>query len=609
MHCTRKLQEDLYWVGASDRRLALFENVFPIPRGISYNAYVLLDEKTVLFDTVDAACAGQFYENLTHVLGGRTLDYVVVHHMEPDHCATLKATLDRYPDAKILCSQKAAVMIGNFFDEDLKAKVVPIKEGDTLETGSHTLSFVAAPMVHWPEVMVTYDQTAKTLFSADAFGTFGALGGSIFDDEIGFDREALSEARRYYTNIVGKYGTQVQALLKKVSALDIEMVCPLHGPVWRANIETLIKKYDCWSNYQSEEDAVLIAYASVYGGTESVANALACLLAERGVQNIAVYDVSATHPSVIVSEAFRCSHLVFASSTYNAGIFCNMETALHDLVAHNIQNRKVALIENGSWAPMAGNKMKAVLEGQKNIEFIGDMLTIHSRLKAEQREKLEALADAIVDSMPKAEPASLDKKVLQKIQYGLYVVTAKDGDKDNGCITNTVMQITGKPQRISIAVSNANYTHDMIKKTGVFNVSILATDAPFKLFEHFGFQSGRDVDKFAEFTHAERSQNGLMRLNKYICGFLSAKVISEQVFETHTVFTAELTESQMVSDCEPVTYTYYHANIKPQKKPAETKKKGYVCKICGYVYEGDTLPSDFICPLCKHGADDFEPLK
>ena len=612
MHCTRKLQDDLIWVGANDRRLALFENVFPIPRGVSYNAYVLLDEKTVLLDTVDASASGQFFENLAHALGGRRLDYLVVNHMEPDHCATLEETLQRYPEARLVCNAKAAAMIGQFFHASLTDGALLVREGDTLTTGRHTLAFVMAPMVHWPEAMVTYDATDRILFSADAFGTFGALSGNIFADEVHFERDWMADARRYYTNIVGKYGTQVQALLKKAAALEIEMICPLHGPVWRSNIASIVEKYDLWSTYTPEENAVLIAYASVYGGTEAAAGALACRLAERGVTNIAVYDVSTTHPSVIVAEAFRCSHLVFASTTYNAGIFCNMETVLLDLAAHNLQNRSVALIENGSWAPTAGAQMRGILERMKNIRFLDDPLTIRSRLKEEQLPALDALADAIADDLPKPAPAAANERInataMFKLQYGLFVLTARDGGKDNGCIINTVMQVTSNPQRITIAVNRANHTHDMIKRTGVFNVSILSTEAPFKLFQHFGFQSGRDVDKFADFSHAERSDNGLLRLNKYACAFLSARVVAQQEYETHTVFTAELTEAAVLSGAEPVTYSYYHAHIKPQPRPAAEKKKGFVCKICGYVYEGETLPPDFICPLCKHGAEDFEPL-
>ena len=611
MQNAKLVKNDIYWVGGNDRRIALFENVYPIPRGVSYNAYVVMDEKTVLLDTVDKAVSGVFFENLEHVLNGRKLDYVIVNHMEPDHAATLGELVLRHPEVRIVCNLKTQTMIGQFFDAKLAAGAHIVTEGNQLCTGRHTFVFVMAPMVHWPEAMVTYDATDKVLFSADAFGTFGALRGGIFADEYDFEGEWLPDARRYYTNIVGKYGTQVQALLKKAAGIEIETICPLHGPVWRKNIGWFIEKYQLWSTYQPEEQAVMIAYASVYGNTENAAEIVAARLSEQGVKNIAMYDVSVTHPSVIVSEAFRCSHLIFASTTYNAGIFVTMETLLQDLREHNLQNRKVALIENGSWAPTAAKQMREILESMRNITFLSEPVTLRSRLKPEQDGALDELADAITASLPHPAPAAaqaIDSAAMFKLQYGLFVLTARDGDRDNGCIINTVMQVTSAPQRITIAVNRANHTHDLIRKTGVFNVSILSVDAPFKLFQHFGFQSGRDVDKFADFKHAERSENGLLRLNKYACAFLSARVIAEQAYETHTVFTAELTEATVLSGAEPVTYNYYHANIKPKRKPAPEKKKGFVCKICGYVYEGDTLPPDFVCPLCKHGAEDFEPL-
>ena len=324
MHSTRKIKEDLIYVGGSDRRLSRFENLFPIPRGVSYNSYVLLDDKTVLFDTADESISRQFIENVVHALDGRPLDYMIVQHMEPDHCAMIDTIMSRYPEAKLVCTAKAAQMFAQFYDLDVSERTLVVKEGDKLSTGEHTLHFVLAPMVHWPEVMVTYDEKDKILFSADAFGTFGALAGNIFDDEITFDDVWMNDARRYYTNIVGKYGTQVQALLKKAATLDIRMICPLHGPVWRKNIGWFVDKYSKWSSYTPEQEgSVLIAYSSVYGHTENAAQVLATMLAERGVRNIAMYDVSVTHPSYVVAEAFRCSHLVFASTTYNAGIFCS----------------------------------------------------------------------------------------------------------------------------------------------------------------------------------------------------------------------------------------------------------------------------------------------
>ena len=399
MYCTREIHPDLYWVGGNDRRLALFENMYPISRGVSYNSYVLLDEQTVLLDTVDRAINDLFFENIEHVLQGRKLDYVIVNHMEPDHCASLAELVLRYPDLKIVCNTKTLGIIRQFYRFDAEAHAHLVKEGDTLCTGKHTLTFVMAPMVHWPEVMVTYDTTDHILFSADAFGTFGALNGNLFADEVNFESEWLDDARRYYTNIVGKYGPQVQALLKKAAGLDIQMICPLHGPIWRENIAWFLDKYQHWSTYTPEEQSVVIAAGSVYGNNTNAAEILAGMLAERGVKNIAFYDVSNTHPSVLVSEAFRCSHLVFASSTYNNGIFTPMETVLLDLAAHNLQNRTVALIENGSWAPVSGKLMREVLGKMKNIQILDSSLTLRSSMKEDQLASLESLADAIVKSL------------------------------------------------------------------------------------------------------------------------------------------------------------------------------------------------------------------
>ena len=399
MYCVKKIKDDLFWVGGTDRRLALFENAYPIPRGVSYNAYVLKDEKTVLFDTVDWAVSSQLFENLEAVLGGRALDYVIVNHMEPDHCATLEDVVRRYPEVKVVCNAKTVDIIKQFFDFDIDSRAVIVKENDTFCTGKHTYTFVMAPMVHWPEVMVTYDTTDKILFSADAFGTFGAMNGNLFADEVNFERDWLDDARRYYTNIVGKYGASVQTLLKKAAGLDIQMICPLHGPVWRENIGWYVDKYLTWSSYAPEEKAVMIAYGSIYGNTENAANILACRLADRGICNIAVYDVSSTHPSVMVAEAFRCSHLVFASATYNGGIFTSMERVLSDLKAHALQNRTVAVIENGSWGMVAARQMKDMIAGMKNMEILEPTVSIKSSLKAGQEADIEALADAIAAAL------------------------------------------------------------------------------------------------------------------------------------------------------------------------------------------------------------------
>ena len=394
MFCTRKVQDDLIWVGADDRRLVCFEGVYGVPDGVSYNSYLLLDEKTVLFDTVDKAVYATFLENVAHALDGRALDYLVVHHMEPDHAATQELLLSRYPEAKVVCNAKVQTMMKQFLGCDLSERTILVKEGDTLSTGRHSFRFLMAPMVHWPEVMMSYDETDRILFTADAFGTFGALNGRLFADEFDFFAEGLDEARRYYTNIVGKYGAQVQAALKKVAALDPAYVCPLHGPVWRSGFGGFVEKYRLWSSYAPEEKSVLLAYASVYGHTENAANILACRLAERGVR-VRMYDTSVTPASYIVSDAFRCSHLVFAATTYNAGVFVTMENLLHDIAAHNLQGRRVALIENGSWAPTSGKVMRELLAPLKNMEFIADNLSLKSALAPGQEAQLEALADAI----------------------------------------------------------------------------------------------------------------------------------------------------------------------------------------------------------------------
>ena len=621
MYCYRKVTDDLFWVGSNDRRLAMFEGVYSVPDGVSYNSYLLMDEKTVLLDTVDKAVKGVFFENIAEVLGGRKLDYMVVHHMEPDHSEAIQEVVMRYPEVKIICNEKTASMMKQYFDFDIDARAVLVGEGDSFSTGKHNLVFVMAPMVHWPEVMVSYDTTDKILFSADGFGTFGALNGALFADEVNFERDYLDEARRYYTNIVGKYGDQVQTLLKKAATLEIDMICPLHGFVWRKNIGDFISKYMHWSSYAPEEYGVVIAYASVYGHTENTAEILACRLRERGVKTV-MFDVSVTPASDIIAAAFKWSHLVFASTTYNAGIFVNMESLIYDLVAHNIQNRTIALIENGSWAPTSGSLMRAEFEKCKNMTLLDKTLTVVSSLKREQLADIDALADALADTLPGtaktlplpqekkeviASQAEIDPNAMFKLSYGLFVLTANDGTRDNGCIINTVMQVTDVKKRITIAVNKANYTHDIIKKTGEFNISVLTTDAPFKLFQQFGFQSGRDVDKFAQGGAEARTANGLRYVPEYSNAVISGKVTEAYDYDTHTLFVADVTEAAVLSNVPSVTYQYYFDHIKPKPQPT-TDKKGYVCKICGYIYEGETLPDDFICPLCKHGAADFEKL-
>lgn len=610
MYCVKKITEDLTWVGSNDRRLALFEGVYSVPRGVSYNSYVLMDEKTVLMDTVDKAVTGVFFENIAHVLNGRNLDYMVIQHMEPDHSSAIEEVILRYPEVTIVCNQKTAAMMARFVAADLSGRTQIVKEGETLPLGRHVLTFVNAPMVHWPEVMVTYDVTDKILFSADAFGTFGAINGAIFADEVDFERDYMDEARRYYTNIVGKYGTQVQAILKKAATLDIAMVCPLHGFVWRKNIGDFIAKYQLWSTYTPEVTGVMIAYASIYGGTENAAEILACRLRDLGIRTT-MFDVSVTPASEIIAAAFQYSHLVFASPTYNAGIYVAMEALLHDLVAHNLQNRTVALIENGSWAPTSGKLMKELLSKLKNITFVGETLTIPSRVK--DASGLELLAEALAATIRLPESAApaagtLDVSAMFKLSYGLFVLSAKDGEKDNGCITNTVIQLTDTPKRLAFAVNKANLTCDMIAKTSDFTVSVLTQDAPFAIFQHFGFQSGKEVDKYAGWAYADTAANGVKYLTKFTNAMLSGKVVSAVDWGTHTLFIADVTEARTLSGEPSMTYQYYFDHVKPKPQAAPKEQKGWVCKICGYVYEGEELPADFICPLCKHGAEDFERL-
>ena len=614
MHCIKKITEDLKWVGVNDRRLAMFEGVYSVLDGVSYNSYLLNDEKTVLFDTVDKAVRRRFLENVAEALNGKKLDYIVIQHMEPDHSAAFSDIITLYPEVKIVCGAKTTAFIKQFGDFDIDSRILEVKENETLNTGKHTLHFIMAPMVHWPEVMVSYDSADKILFSADAFGCFGALNGALFSDEVDFLKDYMDEARRYYANIVGKYGTQVNSLLNKAAGLEIGMICPLHGFVWRKNQKEIISKYMLWSSYEPEEKGVMIAYASVYGNTENAAEILACRLRDLGIKT-EMFDVSVTPASEIVSAAFRWSHLVFASATYNAGIFVAMEDLINDLAAHNIQNRTAAIIENGSWAAASGDLIREKLKKCKNINILGNKVSIKSSVKKEQLADIYAMAGAIAETFPKREDenlkiqsvqSGLDRSAMFKLSYGLFVITARDENKDNGCIVNTVSQITEKPLKISVTVNKANFTHDMIMKTKKFNVSVLTESAPFGVFEQFGFKSGKDSDKFSEIKKEERTKNGLRYLPEYTNSVISAETKECYDLGTHTLFIAEVSGAVVLSDEPSATYQYYFDNIKPKPQAQKNKIKGFVCKICGYVYEGDNLPADFICPLCKHGAEDFE---
>ncbi|MBQ5398956.1 MAG: flavin reductase [Ruminococcus sp.] len=591
--------KDIFYVGVNDHKIDLFEGQYIVPNGMAYNSYLIKDEKIAVMDTVDHNFTYEWLSNVEEALGGRMPDYLVVQHMEPDHSANIKNFLEKYPEAVVVSSQKAFVMMNNFFKTEFEDRRIVIKEGDTLELGTHTLNFVAAPMVHWPEVMVTYDSTDKVLFSADGFGKFGALD---------VDEDWACEARRYYIGIVGKYGAQVQALLKKASALDIQTICPLHGPILKENLGYYLDLYNTWSSYGVESAGIMIAYTSVYGNTKKAVELLAEKLREKGCPKVAVNDLAREDMAECVEDAFRYGRIVLATTTYNADIFPFMKEFINHLTERNFQNKEIAFIENGSWAPLAAKTMKKMLEGCKNLTLL-DTITIKSALSEENIAQIDKLSDELcMDYLAQHDETANknDLKALFNIGYGLYVVTSNDGKKDNGLIVNTVTQVTNTPNRVAVTINKQNYSHDVIKRTGKMNVNCLSVEAPFKVFEHFGFQSGRDVNKFAE-GNPLYSDNGLVFLPKYINAFMSLKVEQYIDLDTHGMFICAVTESRVLSDKETMTYTYYQNNVKP--KPEAEGKKGFVCKVCGYIYEGDELPDDFICPLCKHGVADFEPIE
>ena len=595
-----KITDSIKYVGVNDHQVDLFEGQYAVPNGMSYNSYVILDEKVAVMDTVDANFLHDWLDNLECVLEGRKPDYLIVQHMEPDHAANVANFLKVYPDTTVVATEKAFAMIQNFFHLDLEGKKWVADNGSTLSLGKHNLTFVFAPMVHWPEVMVTYDSTEKVLFSADGFGKFGAL-----DVEEPWD----DEARRYFIGIVGKYGAQVQKLLKVAGTLDIEKICPLHGPVLTEDLGHYIGLYDTWSSYTPEEDGIVIAYTSVYGHTKDAVNLLADKLKSKGCPKVVVYDLARDDMSAAISDSFRYSKLVLATTTYNASVYPFMNDFLTRLAEHNFQNRTVGLIENGSWAPLAAKVMKNLLSGCKKINWLDTTVTIMSAISEENRDQLEAMAKELCKEYIAKNDHLANKNDLSalfRIGYGLYVVTSNDGKKDNGLIVNTVTQLTDTPNRVAVNINKANYSHHVIQQTGVLNVNCLSVDAPFSVFQQFGFQSGRVVDKFAG-QKVNRSDNGLVFLDKYINAFMSLKVEQYVDLGTHGMFICSVTEARVMSDRETMSYTYYQNNVKP--KPETEGKKGFVCKVCGYIYEGEELPADYICPLCKHGAADFEPIE
>ncbi|MBQ7331239.1 MAG: flavin reductase [Oscillospiraceae bacterium] len=593
------ITNDIKYLGVNDRQVDLFEGQYVVPNGMAYNSYAIIDEKIAIMDTVDKNFTHQWLDNIEHTLGSRKPDYLVVQHMEPDHSANIANFLRVYPEATVVSSAKAFAMMENFFGEGYEDRRIVVGEGDTLSLGKHTLAFVAAPMVHWPEVIVTYDVYDKVLFSADGFGKFGALDAK---------EEWADEARRYFIGIVGKYGAQVQALLKKAAGLDIQIICPLHGPVLTENLGYYLNLYNTWSSYQPEEEGVVVAYTSIYGNTKAAVELLEEKLKEKGSPKVIVHDLARCDIHQAVADAFRYSKLVLCTTTYNADVFPFMTEFIHHLTERNFQNRTVALMENGSWSPLAAKVMRNMLSESKNLTFTDTTVRILSSLSAESRQQIEDVSDELCREYLAQSSDTANKNDLSalfNIGYGLYVVTSNDGKKDNGLIVNTVTQVTNTPNRVAVTINKENYSHHVIKQTGKMNVNCLDVTAPFSIFENFGLQSGRTVDKF-QGQSVLRSDNGLVFLSHHINSFLSLKVEQYVDLDTHGMFICSITEARVMSDNETMSYTYYQNNVKP--KPQTEGKKGYVCKICGWVYEGETLPDDIVCPLCKHGAADFEPI-
>ena len=593
------ITKDLFYVGVNDHKIDLFEGQYKVPNGMAYNSYIIMDEKIAVMDTVDKNFTHEWLDNLESVLNGRKPDYLIVQHMEPDHSANINSFMKNYPDATIVSSAKAFTMMKNFFGNEYVERRIVVKEMDTLNLGKHTLTFVAAPMVHWPEVIVTYDSYDKVLFSADGFGKFGALD---------VEEDWACEARRYYFGIVGKYGQQVQNLLKKASGLDIEKICPLHGPVLTENLEYYINLYKTWSSYMVETEGIAIFYTSVYGNTKKAVELLAEKLKSNGCPKIVVNDLARYDMAEAVEDAFRYGKIVLATTTYNADIFPFMREFINHLTERGFANKTVAMIENGSWAPLAIKTMRGMLDNSKNLTYTENNVKILSALNNESEKQIDALADELCKDYIALSDDRADKndlKALFNIGYGLYVITSNDGKKDNGLIVNTVTQVTNTPNRVAVCINKENYSHHVIKQTNKMNVNCLSVDAPFSVFETYGFQSGRNVDKFAD-EAIQRSENGLAILPRYTNSFMSLKVEQYVDLDTHGMFICSVTEARVLSNKETMSYVYYQNNVKP--KPDTENKKGYVCKICGYVYEGEELPDDYICPLCKHGASDFEKI-
>lgn len=620
-----KVTDSIFYIGANDHDVDLFEGQYVVPNGMAYNSYVIADQKTVVMDTIAANKTEEWLSNIDEVMHiikgnnqgpvirstadffnaapdafasaatGPVPDYLVVQHMEPDHSASIQAFVEKYPDTTVVANKKTFEIMYQFFPGMTIKNTIEVDEGDTLELGTHTLTFVFAPMVHWPEVMVTYESSEKVLFAADGFGKFGAL-----------DRDEpwVDEARRYYIGIVGKYGSFVQDLLKKAGGIEIQTICPLHGPVLKENLGYYLDLYNKWSSYTPEDKGVVIAYTSVYGHTKKAVFMLRDELVARGVPNVEVYDLARDDQAKAVDAAFKYDKLVLATTTYNSEIYPFMHHFIIGLTERNFQNRTIGLIENGSWAPAAAGIMKELFKGCKDLTFAENVVTIKSALNDKSTAKLMKLADEMAKGygIRKNKEQPVDPTALFKIGYGLYVVTCNDGRKDNGLIVNSVSQVSDNPNKVAVNINKANYSCDVIRNTGVLNVCTLSEEATFDIFKRFGFQSGKDADKFEGFTDCDRAANGLPVLTKYANAFLSLKVFGTVDMGTHWLFLCDVTETEVLSNVNTMTYTYYQENVKP-KRPQEVK--GWICDVCGYVYEDEELPADFVCPLCKHDEHSF----
>lgn len=577
--------------GVIDKDIDLFEGQYET-NGIRYNSYVISGKKTAVIDAVDGRFSEEWLKNLKFALGDKTPDYLIVQHVEPDHSGSISAFMKTYPETTVVSSVKGFFMMKNFYGEGYENNRIEIKDGDELDLIGLKLKFITAPMVHWPEVFLTYDETNKVLFSADAFGRFGVKDG---------EADEIAEARRYYFGIVGKYGAQVQNLLKKAAGLEISVICSLHGFPLADKIPLYVKLYDVWSSYAAEDKGVTIVYSSIYKNTEKAAYSLKKKLEADGAANVEIFDLLRSDIHKAVASAFRYGSLVIASVTYNGDLFPKTREFINALIERNYQNRTIGYIENGSWSPQAGKHIKAAFENSKNVAFAENNVTIVSAADEETEEKINALSKELVSAVS---PAAKDGKFFRKIGYGLYVLTTNDGKKDNAMIANNVVQLSGNPERVAVTVNKSNYSCEVIKTTGKMNVNVLTESAPFSVFEKFGFKSGRDTDKTAG-VNFSRSDNGLMVITDNVNAFASLETESVIDAVSHEIFICRVTESKAFSDETSMTYDYYHKNV----KPADNRKKGYVCSICGYVYEGEELPSDFICPICKHGAGDFEKIK